>query len=376
MRHPKFADPLSAQAHLLTPVWRPESGEYGIPQNSEGMMPFVYQLYNAFLDVSEVYDAHLNSHYAAHFSPGGVWSQNLDDVEAISHIVVSGAVNLHTRGTIGLQFKHMPETLPAPGTPGSRLTFGQRIWYLATLIRHYKIHAESLMRQIRIEDHLVLVFDMLMKHTDFKEKFSARPEYEREVAMREVRELGIPQPLQQNQNVSGNVDIQHIGQGGSAHATERAKELVRQRLAQMAAAGVGSSQHIQANMGNHFHAHSNGFSPQPQGQFGPQIGARGGSQASVDSQGFDPFSGRDHPTLPEQWQMLGSPAPDPTSRSTARAWSLFHSGNEQRSAIGRSYIPGHSTNSGYVQVQDPYHGHYGESGVFVQEPADDASGYH
>jgi hypothetical protein len=215
VRQPRFRNALEAwDKHLLVPCWKPLAGTFGIPMTAErqvhepGLLPYVVQLCNAFTDCSDPYDARPDM--LSRFQPGCIYTP--DDIEAISHVLVASAVNLHTIGAVSISLKRLPGKIPTPDRNDARLTFAQRIFCLATLVKHYKEKAVPLMQLVLHEDFLVGIWDML-RQTDFPQRQMARPQ-EREAWHAHLSSLG-----GQAQLGVGNPGAQAQGFGNGKHKT-------------------------------------------------------------------------------------------------------------------------------------------------------------
>jgi hypothetical protein len=165
--------------HILIPGWKPLTGTHGIPMNADGevdeprLIPYVRELFNAFKDVSNQYDGDEHAELLQRYRAGSTWTD--EDIEAVSHVLVNTAVHLHTTGAVSMVSKRVPGRAPAPNRPDAQITFAQRLFLLATLIRHYKFHAEKMMWFTLHEDQLIGIYTTLHK-TSFPQRLSANPQ--------------------------------------------------------------------------------------------------------------------------------------------------------------------------------------------------------
>lgn len=213
-RQPRFQNSVEAWSkHLLTPGWRPPAGTYGMPLNAAGkvddagMLQYVAQLYNAFIDISDVYDTDNHRSSLERFQPNGAYTRNLDDIEAVCHVVVGTASCVHTHGVTSLAHKRVAGKIPQPNHPNHQFTFAQRIWLLACLAKHYKYHADALMRMCLLEDYIVGIWNLLVG-AGFQQRFmgwSAPERYAWELAL---NSLGMSKVRPGGDGMSGTADTQ------------------------------------------------------------------------------------------------------------------------------------------------------------------------
>jgi hypothetical protein len=163
--------------------------------SDESTLSFVVDLYNAFNDTTAVYDSDKHESLAR-FMPGGTWTTDSGDIEAICHLIVATASSLHTYGVTSLAHRRLPDKVPEAGSRDALLTFAQRIWCLVTLVRHYKAHADTLMQMLYVDEYLVNAFSILFEAKDFNIHFNARPKNETDTWIANFQRRGMPHALQ------------------------------------------------------------------------------------------------------------------------------------------------------------------------------------
>jgi hypothetical protein len=137
-------------------------------------------------DTENVLDDEL---HASYFEPGGMWTRDPKDIEAICWNLVQKTVSIHMDGAYGLQWNH---DYPSPRNGNATLTFPQRVFLLNLLLKHYKIVAHSMMLQQNVEETIVLVLTRLFVDNKFKEALSAMHGFYKDEVANHLRNMGVP----------------------------------------------------------------------------------------------------------------------------------------------------------------------------------------
>ncbi|KAF2124458.1 hypothetical protein P153DRAFT_361168 [Dothidotthia symphoricarpi CBS 119687] len=163
---PQFQNGKSVAAYLHQPIWFPSTGDYGVPQSVPALFSYVGTIYNALVDTSDVWDMVTNPDEAQRFRSGGEWS-NPTDIEAISHLVVNSAINIHLRGVVGLAFNRSPDLAQCHAFDVT-FTFAQRVYFVALLLAKYKVFATQVMNQLCIDRYVARIWSVLGRNKTFQ----------------------------------------------------------------------------------------------------------------------------------------------------------------------------------------------------------------
>ena len=143
------------------------TGAYGIPKTYSERLLYVKLVYDALVDTSGVYDADLWPDDGPKFHAGaGMWSDTVA-LEAISHVVVSTAIKIHTRGVSCLHYARNANVTAATLLEDEYLTFTERMYFMAHLLRHFKFYADMVMRQNMVEHYLARIWSTLAAQPTF-----------------------------------------------------------------------------------------------------------------------------------------------------------------------------------------------------------------
>ncbi|KAJ4299831.1 hypothetical protein N0V90_005077 [Kalmusia sp. IMI 367209] len=190
---PRFRDALDGQVnHLMLPCWTPSSRSYGVPLSNREYVPHVVRLFTAFMDTRTVCDDEHAQTSAAHFQSGGIWTQDVADVESICWNLVEATVSLHTVGAVGLLYRRCPQNRPDPSSMDAKITFGQRIFLVELLVKHYKSIAHRMMLQKDVEEHLVFAHSYLFGTLKFGQKLAGISTQMRTAMHHEFSRRGMP----------------------------------------------------------------------------------------------------------------------------------------------------------------------------------------
>ncbi|KNG45227.1 hypothetical protein TW65_08065 [Stemphylium lycopersici] len=159
-----FETPRGAAEYLNEAVWRPTSCEIGIPTCSEEYLAYVKKIYDALIDISDVWDADRFPRLIADFAEGGRWS-NQQDLDAIAQFTVYMVMKLHRNGTTGLAFLREPVMSLHEYDVGANIA--QRLHFIAYLLRHMKSVADLFMQQVGVEVTCNRIWSVLNAHRPF-----------------------------------------------------------------------------------------------------------------------------------------------------------------------------------------------------------------
>jgi hypothetical protein len=143
---PRFKSAEAVKAHLRKPAWIPSTYDHGLPTPAE-VRSNVAKVYNALIDIRNVWDGLTYPLERRSFQQGGQWSDE-NDLEAISHRVIAELRNLHLNGATSPGFRTLPG-IPY-GLEDDNFSYHQRIYWVCFLLRHYKRHAGQFMKDIGI----------------------------------------------------------------------------------------------------------------------------------------------------------------------------------------------------------------------------------
>lgn len=167
LENPNFEDTRSAKTFLQQSVWRPKSENYGVPRSMNERLRYVKRIYDAIIDLSDVQDADMWPAEGPKFRPGtGMWAHP-KDIEAISQEIVETAIKIHKVGVHGLRFQR-DDGLRVFQAYDAIFTFPERIFFMAHLLRHFKLKADAVMRNSFIEEFLARIWSELMDQPTFR----------------------------------------------------------------------------------------------------------------------------------------------------------------------------------------------------------------
>jgi hypothetical protein len=142
----RIPDSKMARSYTDHPRWRPLPKSHGVPQTEEDRLPYVKKIYDAIVDISDIYDDAVFPTDAGRFEAGyGVWGTAPACIEAVAHEVVEVCMNLHNKGATGFALARFP-ALRQLHDADKKFTFPQRIHFMALLLRHFKFHANHVMQ--------------------------------------------------------------------------------------------------------------------------------------------------------------------------------------------------------------------------------------
>jgi hypothetical protein len=143
-------------------VWRPLHRGHGVPQTHDDRMPYVKRIYDALVDVGNVMDLEHFAIDAQKFTSNGIYGQSPKDIEAVAHRVVDVCVTLHTRGATGLTLRRLDLH-----THDMEFTFAERIYFMAVLLRHFKLCADTVMMSSMTLQYLARIWSTLWERPKF-----------------------------------------------------------------------------------------------------------------------------------------------------------------------------------------------------------------
>jgi hypothetical protein len=149
------------------PHWRPLPKSHGVPQTEEDRLPYVKKIYDALVDIDNVFDGTPFPTDKGRFQAGyGVWGTDPACVEAVAHEVVEICMSLHDRGATGVALGRFP-ALKQLHEADKKLTFPQRIHFMALLFRHFKFHANHVMQSNLTMQYATRVWSTLSEMPGF-----------------------------------------------------------------------------------------------------------------------------------------------------------------------------------------------------------------
>ncbi|KAH8723797.1 hypothetical protein GQ44DRAFT_299027 [Phaeosphaeriaceae sp. PMI808] len=187
----RFHDPDEARKYLEKVYWRPLSKTHGLPQTLEDRLVYVKKIHDALVDTAYVQDTEFWEAEAKKFLADGVWGRHPASFEAIAHKVVDICINIHEEGVHGILYRHYPAMKNL--WQGDRsFTFAQRIHFMAFLLRHFKFHADSVMKSVNTANILARIWTTLMEQGSFRDWWQGFSMAERNHHLYVVPYEGVP----------------------------------------------------------------------------------------------------------------------------------------------------------------------------------------
>lgn len=192
-----FSGPKDLNAHIKKPAWKPTAGVYGGPITHLDLELYTSKVYNALVNIQEVWDKDDCPIHFEKFHAGGDCS-NPRDLEATAILLVNQCIKIHRDGLTGFMFQRASSA--PPHQYDIELTFPQRIHWVAFLLEHYKQHAFRVMCQLGVDSYLGCIWTFLMSQKQFNTWIRSLPTHERHFCLNEVPYAGI---------TSNNLPVMH-----------------------------------------------------------------------------------------------------------------------------------------------------------------------
>jgi hypothetical protein len=123
-------------------------------------------IHDALVDVDTVWDIGSHPNDYKKFLPGGDWS-NPKDLQAIAVYIYHIRRKVQSDGTTGPALR-LPNPLRNPTSYDVDFTFGQRLHWIAFLLRHYKSYANRFMYQLGVEAYVARIWTVLLLDESFQ----------------------------------------------------------------------------------------------------------------------------------------------------------------------------------------------------------------
>jgi hypothetical protein len=159
------------------PVWLPNTGVQGIDEAKAEYRVYIEKIYNALIDIRDVWDKDEYPGLVAHFAVGG---RRIDPMalDAIAQLVFHMAIKIHREGASGLAFRKVAVLSSHEYDRNS--SFIQRICFVAFLLKHFKYAANMFMQQSGIETRIALIWSALQQRPRFTAWWDALSQTERD----------------------------------------------------------------------------------------------------------------------------------------------------------------------------------------------------
>jgi hypothetical protein len=141
-------------------------GLFRTPTTHGDMVSCISKLYNALVNLDEVWDKQSHPEDYERFLAGGGWSDP-QDLHAVSLCIHNALMKLHTRGVQGPMLR-LPGNFRQPAANDVDFTFGQRLYWTSFLLRRYKAHDNRFMCQNAVEAHVARIWSVLMLEPSFQ----------------------------------------------------------------------------------------------------------------------------------------------------------------------------------------------------------------
>jgi hypothetical protein len=145
-------------------AWYPSMGNFGIPIHDTGKAPYIRCICQAIANTENVWDEEALPLTFKNFQAGGQLT-NAIHIEAIAHLIVEAAIELHQSGARGIVFEKMHDYIPRDEDQES--TFTQRIWFVVVLLAHCKAAASHVMTMGYISVYVTIPFSKLCTYQQF-----------------------------------------------------------------------------------------------------------------------------------------------------------------------------------------------------------------
>jgi hypothetical protein len=159
----------------------PSAYDDGTPTTNDELLVNVAKIYDALIDLREVWDDVRYPELFDKFRSGGAWGKDLAKIELMARRIVAEVRRLHVNGAIAMAFKSDP---PLPVKQEDQdFTFSQRIHWVAYLLKHSKRFADLCMTESSVPVRMARIWSLLCEIQVFRDWWNALTQGQRDRQM-------------------------------------------------------------------------------------------------------------------------------------------------------------------------------------------------
>lgn len=196
-----FSSSTKLTAHLAKPQWKTTTGNWGVPSIPVDGQACLTKVYNALVNVDDVWDKETHRKEHDMFLVGGDWS-GPKDLQATAAWIIQAITNVHEKGLSGRpgQQLRLPGVLMQYDIFDQDFTFQQRLHWTCFLMEHYKFHAHRFMMLTAVDAHVARIFSVLAMETSFLDWWLSKTDAEQTMHLTNLPYIDV---------TSGGVYLQH-----------------------------------------------------------------------------------------------------------------------------------------------------------------------